>query len=220
MKTKNTFALIWDMDGTMVDTREAHWLAWKEILAAENYDLDWETFLKTFGQRNDSILRSLLGAGLPDADVVRIGDAKEQVFRDVLKENGVQLLPGAGQLIDQAKAKGWPQAIVSSAPRKNISTILEVLGRPDTFAVMVCAEDVSHGKPHPEGCITAAQKLGVSPARCMVLEDAPAGLEAARRAGMGGVGVLSTHDHLSEADRSVATLKELSLADIESLMLV
>ena len=220
MKTKNTFALIWDMDGTMVDTREAHWLAWKEILAAENYDLDWETFLKTFGQRNDSILRSLLGAGLPDADVVRIGDAKEQVFRDVLKENGVQLLPGAGQLIDQAEAKGWPQAIVSSAPRKNISTILEVLGRPDTFAVMVCAEDVSHGKPHPEGCITAAQKLGVSPARCMVLEDAPAGLEAARRAGMGGVGVLSTHDHLSEADRIVATLKELSLADIESLMLV
>ena len=220
MKTKNTFALIWDMDGTMVDTREAHWLAWKEILAAENYDLDWETFLKTFGQRNDSILRSLLGAGLPDADVVRIGDAKEQVFRDVLKENGVQLLPGAGQLIDQAEAKGWPQAIVSSAPRKNISTILEVLGRPDTFAVMVCAEDVSHGKPHPEGCITAAQKLGVSPARCMVLEDAPAGLEAARRAGMGCVGVLSTHDHLSEADRIVATLEELSLADIESLMQV
>ena len=220
MKTKNTFALIWDMDGTMVDTREAHWLAWKEILAAENYDLDWETFLKTFGQRNDSILRSLLGADLSDADLVRIGDAKEQVFRDVLKENGVQLLPGAGQLIDQAEAKGWPQAIVSSAPRKNISTILEVLNRIDTFAVMVCAEDVSHGKPHPEGCITAAQKLGVSPSNCIVLEDAPAGLEAARRAGMGGVGVLSTHDHLSEADRIVATLEELSLADIESLMQV
>ena len=65
MKENKTFALVWDMDGTMVDTREAHWLAWKESLAAEKYDLDWETFLKTFGQRNDTILRSLLGADLP-----------------------------------------------------------------------------------------------------------------------------------------------------------
>ena len=98
MKRNNTFALIWDMDGTMVDTREAHWLAWKQSLAAENYDLDWKTFLKTFGQRNDTILRSLLGAGLPDAEAGRIGDAKEQIFREVLKDNGVKLLPGSEQL--------------------------------------------------------------------------------------------------------------------------
>ncbi len=96
MKKNSAFALIWDMDGTMVDTREAHWLAWKQILAAENYDLTRETFLKTFGQRNDAILRSLLGPGLPDAEVSRIGDAKEQVFRDVIKDQGVRLLPGSG----------------------------------------------------------------------------------------------------------------------------
>jgi beta-phosphoglucomutase family hydrolase len=218
MKKDNTFALIWDMDGTMVDTREAHWLAWKEILAAENYDLDWETFLKTFGQRNDSILRSLLGSDLPDADAIRIGDAKEQVFRDVLKKNGVQPLPGAEQLIDQAAAHGCPQAIVSSAPKKNITTILEVINRLDTFSVLVCAEDVSHGKPHPEGCLTASRKLDVSPSKCIVLEDAPAGLEAARRAGMSCVGVLSTHDHMDEADRIVSSLEELSLADIKTLI--
>lgn len=218
MKKDNTFALIWDMDGTIVDTREAHWLAWKQTLAAEKYDLDWETFLKTFGQRNDSILRSLLGSDLPDADAIRIGDAKEQVFRDVLKKNGVQLLPGAGQLIDQAITSGWPQAIVSSAPRKNIITILEVLNRIDTFAALICAEDVSQGKPHPEGCITAARKLGVSPSNCIVLEDAPSGLEAARRAGMVCVGVLSTHDNIDEADRIVTSLEELSLADLEALL--
>jgi beta-phosphoglucomutase family hydrolase len=218
MKRNNTFALIWDMDGTMVDTREAHWLAWKQSLAAENYDLDWKTFLKTFGQRNDTILRSLLGAGLPDAEAGRIGDAKEQIFREVLKDNGVQLLPGSEQLIDQAVAHGLPQAVVSSAPRRNITTILEVLNRLDTFAVLVCAEDVSQGKPHPEGCITASRKLGVSPSNCIVLEDAPAGLEAARRAGMACVGVLSTHDHISEADRVVTSLEEISLADLKSLL--
>ena len=218
MKETNAFALIWDMDGTMVDTREAHWLAWKQILTAENYDLTRETFLKTFGQRNDTILRSLLGAGLPDADAIRIGDAKEQVFREVIKDQGVQLLPGSGQLIDQAETYGWPQAVVSSAPRLNITAILEVLGRTDTFTVLVCAEDVSQGKPHPEGCITASRRLGVSPVNCLVLEDAPAGLEAARRAGMACVGVLSTHDHLSEADRVVSSLEELSLNDLEGLL--
>ncbi len=218
MKRNSAFALIWDMDGTMVDTREAHWLAWKQMLAAENYDLTRETFLKTFGQRNDAILRSLLGPGLPDAEVSRIGDAKEQVFRDVIKDQGVRLLPGSGRLIDQAETYGWPQAVVSSAPRLNITAILEVLGRLDTFAVLVCAEDVSQGKPHPEGCSTASRKLGVSPVNCIVLEDAPAGLEAARQAGMSSVGVLSTHDHLSEADRIVSSLEEISLADLETLV--
>ncbi|MBN2418708.1 MAG: HAD family phosphatase [Deltaproteobacteria bacterium] len=219
MKETNTFALIWDMDGTMVDTSEAHWIAWQQTLANENYDLTWETFLKTFGQRNDTILRSLLGTSLPDSEILRIGDAKEQAFRDVLKDRGVKFLPGAAQIIDQAKAHGWLQAVVSSAPRRNIITIMEVLNRPDTFAVLVCAEDVHHGKPHPEGCITASQKLGVSPKNCIVLEDAQAGLEAARSAGMACVGVLSTHDHLSKADRVVNSLEDISLAKIETLLL-
>lgn len=218
MKENSTFALIWDMDGTMVDTREAHWLAWKQTLAAENYDLIWDTFLQTFGQRNDTILRSLLGSGLPDVEAARIGDTKEQIFRDVIKEKGVQLLPGAGRLIDQAATHGCAQAVVSSAPRRNITTILEVIDRLDTFSVLVCAEDVSHGKPHPEGCLTASKKLGLSPSKCLVLEDAPAGLEAARRAGMACVGVLSTHDHMDEADRIVNSLEEISLTDIEILI--
>ena len=218
MKENKTFALIWDMDGTMVDTREAHWLAWRESLTAEKYDLSRETFLKSFGQRNDTILRSLLGDDLPDVDVVRIGDAKEQIFRDVIQDRGVQFLPGSEQLIDQAAAHCLPQAVVSSAPRLNITAILEVLGRLDTFAVLVCAEDVRQGKPHPEGCITASGKLGVSPSNCIVLEDAPAGLEAARRAGMVCVGVLSTHDHLSDADRIVDSLEALSLVDLETLL--
>ncbi len=218
MKGNNTFALIWDMDGTMVDTREAHWLAWKEVLTAEKYDLNRETFLKTFGQRNDAILRNLLGEALSDAEVVRIGDAKEEAFREVLKVEGVKLLPGAAHIINLAETNGWPQAVVSSAPRKNITAILEALNCVDTFAVLVCAEDVRQGKPHPEGCIAAALKLGVSPSNCIVLEDAPAGLDAARNAGMACIGVLSTHDYLTDADLIVNSLEEISLADLEKLL--
>lgn len=218
MKDDSTFALIWDMDGTIVDTREAHWLAWRQTLAAENFDLVREVFLKTFGQKNDTILRSLLGSDLSDSEVVRIGDAKERKFRDILKQEGVKVLPGSMGLIDKAFALGRPQAIVSSAPRMNITTILEVLRQGDTFSALVCAEDVSHGKPDPEGCMTASRKLGISPSSCLVLEDAPAGLEAARRAGMACVGVLSTHEQLCNADRIVHSLEDVSLEDLEELI--
>ena len=109
MEKSTPFALIWDMDGTMVDTRQAHWLAWKQTLAAEKYDLDWETFLQSFGQRNDTILRSLLSADLSDTEVVRISDAKELMFRNVLKDQGVQLMPGSAQLIDQRQLTAIPR---------------------------------------------------------------------------------------------------------------
>jgi beta-phosphoglucomutase len=218
MEKSTPFALIWDMDGTMVDTRQAHWLAWKQTLAAEKYDLDWETFLQSFGQRNDTILRSLLSADLSDTEVVRISDAKELMFRNVLKDQGVQLMPGSAQLIDQAATHGYPQAVVSSAPRRNLTTILEAINRVDTFAVVIGAEDVRQGKPHPEGFILAAGELVISPSNCIVLEDAPAGLEAARRAGMACVGLLSTHDHISGADRIVTSLEDLSLFDLEALL--
>ncbi len=218
MEKSTPFALIWDMDGTMVDTRQAHWLAWKQTLAAEKYDLDWETFLQSFGQRNDTILRSLLSADLSHTEVVRISDAKELMFRNVLKDQGVQLMPGSAQLIDQAATHGYPQAVVSSAPRRNLTTILEAINRVDTFAVVIGAEDVRQGKPHPEGFILAAGELVISPSNCIVLEDAPAGLEAARRAGMACVGLLSTHDHISGADRIVTSLEDLTLFDLEALL--
>ncbi len=218
MEKSTPFALIWDMDGTMVDTRQAHCLAWKQTLAAEKYDLDWETFLQSFGQRNDTILRSLLSADLSDTEVVRISDAKELMFRNVLKDQGVQLMPGSAQLIDQAATHGYPQAVVSSAPRRNLTTILEAINRVDTFAVVIGAEDVRQGKPHPEGFILAARELVIFPSNCIVLEDAPAGLEAARRAGMACVGLLSTHDHISGADRIVTSLEDLSLFDLEALL--
>ena len=108
--------------------------------------------------------------------------------------------------------------MVSSAPRRNLTTILEAINRVDTFAVVIGAEDVRQGKPHPEGFILAARELVISPSNCIVLEDAPAGLEAARRAGMACVGLLSTHDHISGADRIVTSLEDLSLFDLEALL--
>jgi beta-phosphoglucomutase-like phosphatase (HAD superfamily) len=112
---------------------------------------------------------------------------------------------------------GWRQAIASSGPRANTEAIIDALGLHGAFAAIVAAEDVAHGKPHPEVFLTAAARLGVAPARCVVVEDAPPGIEAGQRAGMPTIGVLSTHPALA-ADRVVAALTDLEADAFERML--
>ncbi len=201
-------AVLWDVDGTMIDSSEYHWLSWREALAAENYALRREQFNATFGQRNDEILRGYFGADFAGAEVQRVGGAKEELYRALVRERGIELLPGVRRWLDKLKAEGWRQAMASSAPRLNLEAIIAALNLGDYFGAIVSADDVSRGKPDPQVFLIAAEKLRVAPAACVVVEDAPAGIEAARRAGMRAVGVLNSHAEL-HADRVVRTLEEL-----------
>lgn len=201
-------AVLWDVDGTMIDSSEYHWLSWQETLAAEKFMLTRERFAASFGQRNDEILRSYFGADYPAEEVTRIGDAKERLYRELVRTRGINLLPGVERWLKRLKAEGWRQAIASSAPRLNLEAILAALHLEDYFDAVVSAEDVTRGKPDPQVFLTAARKLSVAPTRSVVVEDAPAGIEAAHRAGMRAVGVLSSHSEL-RADRVVRTLEEL-----------
>ena len=207
-ESEESRAVLWDVDGTMIDSREYHWLSWRAALEAENFSLTHEQFAATFGQRNDEILRGYFGADYPAAEVRRIGDAKEEIYRHLVRMRGIELLPGVRRWLETLRAEGWRQAIASSAPRANLDAIAEALGIRDFFDAVVSAEDVTRGKPDPQVFLVAAEKLRVAPRDCVVVEDAPAGTEAARRAGMRCVGVLSSHGEL-EADVVVRTLEEL-----------
>lgn len=201
-------AVLWDVDGTILDSAEHHLRSWQQILAAEGVALTREQFAATFGQRNDTILRGYFGSDFPDDTVTRIADAKEARYRALLHEGGAQLLPGVERWLRELRHHGWRQAIASSAPRLNLEAIVEALGIEAFFDAIVSAEDVQRGKPDPQVFLLAAARLGVRPARCVVVEDAPAGIEGARRAGMRTIGVLSTHRQLA-GDIVVGTLDEL-----------
>jgi beta-phosphoglucomutase family hydrolase len=201
-------AALWDMDGTLLDSAQYHWLAWRDTLVDEGHPITYEQFVATFGQRNDTILRAWLGSGLTDAEVGRIGDAKEEHYRALVRERGVALLPGVRHWLDRLHAEGWRQAIASSAPPANVEAIVAALQIGPFFGALVSAEDVQRGKPDPQVFLTAAERLGVPPARCVVVEDAPAGIEAAHRAGMRAIGVRTSHATL-QADIVVHTLDEL-----------
>ncbi len=215
------WAVIWDLDGVLVDSTEGHFAAWQRLFAEEGLQMDRAEFLRTFGQRNDSVLRAALGPDLPAARLQDLGERKEAYFRSLVPQL-VRPVPGALMLLSELHGAGVAQAIGSSAPRANLETILSTLGISELFGATVTAEDVSRGKPAPDVFLTAAARLGIPPARCIVLEDAPPGVEAARAAGMRCVAVTTTRPpaDLQRADRVVVSLTDLSAATLRVLLKV
>ena len=202
-------AVIWDVDGTLIDSGPLHFDAWRDILQAEQFTLTRDRFHANFGQRNDAVLRDFLGAELGDAEIVRISTVKEMRYREMLRKRGVELLPGVRRLLTELRAAGWKQAIASSAPPENLDVIVDTLGLGSYFDAIVSGDDVQHGKPDPAIFLLAASRLAVAPEYCIVVEDAPAGVEGARRAGMRTIGVLFSHHHL-DADIVTPSLDRLA----------
>ena len=201
-------AVLWDMDGTLIDSAAVHFQAWVEALALEHYTLTHENFVTYFGRRNDDIIRAYLGAQTSAETIARISNDKEVRYRAVIRRESITLLPGVERWLKRLAQTGWKQAVASSAPRLNLEAVLEVAGIATYFEAMAAAEDVAVSKPDPAVFLLAAARLGVPPPRCVVVEDAPAGIEGARRAGMHSVGICGLHQ--VNADVSVRSLDELA----------
>jgi beta-phosphoglucomutase family hydrolase len=210
-------AVLWDMDGTLIDSEEFHWISWRDTVAKEGITITHEQFLASFGQRNDSIIPQWLGAAATPERIARVANAKEVLYRDLVRTNGVQSLPGVASWLQRLHAQGWLQAIASSAPRQNIEVVLEALGVAHCFQGVVSAEDVRRGKPDPEVYLAAAARVSVSPDRCVVVEDAIAGVEGARRAGMRSIGVSHNGKDLP-ADIVVQSLDFLNSGAFDKLL--
>ena len=205
-------AVLWDMDGTLIDSEELHWRAWHLTLQNEGISITREQFLSSFGQRNDSILSQWLGPEATPEEAARIGEDKEIMYRHLVRREGISPLPGVADWLRRLHKKGWRQAIASAAPRANIETILEVLSATHLFNVLVSAEDVHKGKPDPEVYLLAAERGGAAPGCCIVVEDALAGIEGARAAGMRCIGVSRNGKYLP-AD---VVVRSLDLLDADA----
>lgn len=210
------WAVLWDMDGTLVDTAALHFAAWKECCQNQGRDFTKADFQATFGRRNPEILRFLLGDHLTDAEVAELGETKEQIYRSQARKEGIDLLPGARELLEAARQHGARQAIGSSAPRANLDLILELTRIGEFLDCTVGMEDTTRGKPDPQVFLIGAEKLGVAPARCVVMEDAVAGIEAATAGGMRSVAVRHVGHHPESSLKAAgATLVVECLRDLD-----
>ncbi|MFQ3594183.1 MAG: HAD family phosphatase [Gemmataceae bacterium] len=219
------YAAIWDMDGTLVDTAELHFEGWQATCRQLGRDFTRADFAATFGKRNPEILRHLFGENhFTEQEIERIGYQKEEMYRQAARKVGIELLPGVGELMQGLQHRGFVQAIGSSAPRANLELILEITPIAKWIRAVAAAEDTRRGKPDPEVFLVAANKLGVEPSRCVVFEDALAGIQAAKAGGMKAVGVTFVGHHPAEAlraagaDRIVKSLTELTPAEVERLL--
>ncbi|WP_089103185.1 HAD family hydrolase [Streptomyces hyaluromycini] len=195
-------ALLFDNDGTLVsslDSVERCWTRW----AAEYGVTEEFARVELHGRPAADIVADLLPPALVAEAVARV----EQLEVEDVPNDGVHLLPGTAAFLDSLPADRW--AVVTSATRRLAEARLEAVGiRPKT---LVCADDITRGKPDPEPYLLAARRLGVDPAHCVVFEDAPAGLQAGRAAGMTTVALATTHQaHELDADLVVKDLSALS----------
>ena len=209
-------AVLWDLDGTLADSREFHWRSWRDTIEAAGFGVTEAQFAASFGQRNDAIIPAWIGDRATPDLVRELGDAKEALYRTLITAEGIAPLPGAADWVRRLHDDGWRQAIASSAPKLNVELMALVLGLSDYMDALISAEDVRNGKPDPEVFLTAAAALGVPPERCVVVEDAAAGIEGALRAGMRSIGVAG--DATSAATVSVESLDRLPSDAFDRLM--
>lgn len=213
-------AVLWDLDGTLVDSGDLHYETWREMLRDEmQFDLSRDLFAPTFGKNNADTLAMLFDTPLSPEQVQHLGDRKEAAYRQKAP-NYVRPIVGALELVAALSSAGWKQAIATSAPRANLVLMNDLFDFSRWIPVQLCVDDVSRGKPDPETFLLAAERSEVAPERCVVVEDSPSGIMAARTAGMASIGVTTTRtaDELKQANRVVESLAELTPHDFDRLL--
>ena len=176
------YAVLWDVDGVIIDSGEQHRAAWHQMATEEGLPYSDEAFWATFGMRNEDIMPQTFGIH-DRARATALAARKEVIYRELLTREAVAL-PGAKDLLIALRAAGYRQVLGSSAPLENLRVIVAMLGLGDLLDGVVSGETVAHGKPAPDIFLAAATLAGCAPAHCLVIEDAPAGVAAAHAGGM------------------------------------
>ena len=205
--------VIFDVDGVLVDSYDAHYESWLLLGRERGFTMSPEQFVTTFGRTSREVIRDCWPQLATSDEAVReMDERKEALYRDILRQN-FPAMDGARELIDALAAAGFTLAVGSSGPPPNVTLTLEQLGRLDKFQAVVTGQDVKFGKPNPQVFEIGAERLGLPPSHCLVIEDAPAGVEAAHAGGFVCLGLMSkgrNEDQLREADHVVSSLREVT----------
>jgi beta-phosphoglucomutase family hydrolase len=212
-------AFVFDMDGTIVDNMAFHTKSWLAFFQRRGHDLDADEFFRaTAGRQGKEIMRAYLGDDLHDGDIAVLDEEKESLYRELYAPHR-RTVCGFDDLVDQAKLRGVALAVATAAPNANIAFTLDGLDLRRHFDAVVGAADVARGKPNPDVFLKAAERCGVAPQHCIVFEDAPLGVEAARRAGMRAVVLTTTlpAEAFAQFDNVIHIAGDFSALSIDAL---
>jgi beta-phosphoglucomutase len=212
----DSLAVIFDMDGVLVDTYHAHYQSWLMMAKREGLSFTEAEFAPTFGRTSREIIAHFWGDGrYDDSEIAALDALKEAAFREIIARD-FPAMPGARELLASLHESGFKLAIGSSGPPDNVAMVVEKLDAGGLFGAVVTGMDVTRGKPDPQVFLLAAERLNVPPLHCVVVEDAHPGIAAAHAAGMKAVGLVGTgrtREELATADQIIKSLYELSPRD-------
>jgi beta-phosphoglucomutase len=210
--------VIWDMDGVLVDSGEFHYQSWIATCKEYNIPFTYELFRTTFGMNNTGVLTAVLGRPPEPQELEEIAGRKEACFRQMVSGQ-IKPMPGVVDWLSQLQTWGFRQAVASSAPMANIEILLEETGIGHYFNALLSGMDLP-AKPDPTLFLKAAETIGAAPADSVVVEDAIAGVQAAKRAGMACIAVLTTNpaEALSQADVITPRLDQLAVKTVRQLL--
>lgn len=207
------------MDGVLADTGQIHFESWVNIGKEIGVEFTREFFENWFGQQSSDIIHKLVGLEVDTVVVDEWADRKEKYYREMVKGK-LKPLPGVIDLIKDLKIAGFKLAVGSSGPPENVELLITTLKIKKYFDVIITAAEVKRGKPEPDVFLTAANLLKINPKNCVVIEDAPVGIEAANKAGMVAIALTTTHNRkeLREANLIVSNLSNIRVNDIKHLL--
>jgi beta-phosphoglucomutase len=213
-------AILFDMDGVIVDSNPYHKLAFHAFLKQYNISLtDEELKTKVFGRTNKEIMSYIFKDEITLEQTENWANEKEAIFRDIYKSE-IKAVNGLVPFLQSLKENGIATAVGTSAPLANLDFVLDVLRIRQYFDVLVHSKDVTHGKPDPEVYLKAAAKLGVEPGNCIVIEDSLPGVQAGLNAGMKVIGITTTHtpDELHSTHLVIRDFEELTIDKAHALL--
>jgi beta-phosphoglucomutase len=216
-------AVIFDMDGVLVDSNPYHLAKWVDFLDHHQISYKEEELPELIlGMRNDTAFHHFLGPDLTPEESRRLSEEIEETFRRVFKPHA-KPLPGLDPLIKECHAAGIPMAVASSAVKTNIEFVVDALGYRRYFRTLVSGDEVTHAKPDPEIYLKAADHLGIDPADAVAFEDSYVGIGAVKNAGMKCVAIASTFpiEKLTPlADLVIPGFEDMNLAKLRTLFVV
>lgn len=215
----SSFAVIFDMDGVIVDSNPTHTIALRKFCEMHGHHLtDDELKLKIYGRANKNWLPDIFGDQMTPAEYKKLGDEKEALFRKLF-EPIIQPLNGLIHFLQSLKKNDISMAVASSAPPANVEFTLEKTFTKKYFDVILSESDIEKGKPDPEIYLKTASLLDFSPAKCIVFEDSIAGVAAARKAGCKVIGVTTTHsrEEFFGTDMVIKNFEDLNLQQFANL---
>jgi beta-phosphoglucomutase len=213
------YGVIFDMDGVLVDSYHPHFESWRQLAEENDLQMTETQFAHQFGRTSREIIRSLWGEDISDETIATLDRRKESLYREIILKD-IPVCEGLLELLSDLAADGATLAVGSSGPPENVDAVLDGLNIRRYFSAVITGMDVARGKPDPQVFLLAAERMGIAPQKCAVIEDAPAGLKAAHNAKMKAVGITTSHprERLCEADLIISRLTELNCGRVRGLI--